>query len=148
MDEIKAINFKMEFPNKDFPKYRSLSLEECHDILFRIKNELSMAQDIDPLDLVIQIKNNSTLVPIKNNAQDEKFNLEELFRKLNITYQKYVLLNWNRFDQVDEIKFKDLSKYFNYIWYPGADDLDIFDQTFKWILSISHSSEVSLIENI
>ena len=35
-----------------------------------------------------------------------------------------------------------LTKYFFDIWYWGADDIDIFDSTFKWVTSITHYGEV------
>jgi len=61
---------------------------------------------------------------------------------LGISAEKKVYVNWYRYDNVDEIQFVDLTKYFDDIWYPGLDDIDIFDATFSWILSISHDGAV------
>ena len=43
------------------------------------------------------------------------------------------------FDDADEMHFGDLDKYFYDIWYPVTDDIDIFDDTFKWLLLIVHN---------
>lgn len=45
--------------------------------------------------------------------------------------QTNVYINWYRYDQVDEMAFVDLDKCFADIWYPGPDDIDIFDSEFS-----------------
>jgi len=82
-------------------------------------------------------------VPYKGiNAENEHFDLAAVAKDLGISAEKKVYVNWYRYDNVDEIQFVDLTKYFDDIWYPGPDDIDIFDATFSWILSISHDGAV------
>ena len=66
-----------------------------------------------------------------------------MFSKLGIKHQSHVFLNWYRFDNIDEIEVDGLNTYFADIWYPSTDDIDLFDNTFKWIVSIRHDGQIS-----
>jgi hypothetical protein len=67
-----------------------------------------------------------------------------LLRKLGVTSPKKVYLNWYRFDDIDQIDLADLDRYFFDIWYPDSDDLDVFDDSADWIVSIAHHGNVRL----
>lgn len=43
------------------------------------------------------------------------------------------------------MSFVDLANFFDYIWFPSSDDVDIFDASFDWILSIDHAGFVKLL---
>jgi hypothetical protein len=55
---------------------------------------------------------------------------------------KKVYLNWYRFDDIDQIDLAALDQYFSDIWYPGSDDLDVFDDSTDWIVSIAHFGKI------
>ena len=38
--------------------------------------------------------------------------------------------------------FAIVSKYFSDIWYPSTDDIDVFDSSVSWILSVNHEGEI------
>ena len=38
------------------------------------------------------------------------------------------------------------NKYFDDIWYPDSDDIDIFDQTLSWILTVLHNGDVKILQ--
>jgi hypothetical protein len=54
-------------------------------------------------------------------------------------------VSWYRVDQIDEIAFDDLATWFDDIWYPNSDDLDICDDTLSWVVSINHEGDVNWI---
>ena len=74
----------------------------------------------------------------------EQFELRTLFDDLRIVPESNVFLNWYRFDDVDEIAFDDLADYFEDIWYPSSDDIDILDASYRWMLSVSHGGQASI----
>ena len=79
------------------------------------------------------------------NAEDDKiFILKNIFNKLNI-HQESVLINFCRFDDIDEMKLDDLNKYFYDIWYPVVEDIEIFDRECNWMILISHDGDVGYI---
>ena len=79
-------------------------------------------------------------------AEDENFSLKSLLKELDIEVKGKIFINWYRFDNVDEISLDDLSHYFDDLWYPAADAIDVFDNTFGWILSINYSGNISLLK--
>jgi hypothetical protein len=57
----------------------------------------------------------------------------------------HVYVSWDALrGQVDDIAFADLARYFAWIWYPASDDIQIFDESFSWLLVIGHEGDVSL----
>jgi hypothetical protein len=77
------------------------------------------------------------------NAFNDDFNLNILLPNVGILTQNNVYINWYQFDNIDKMHFGDLSNYFDDIWYPESDDIDIFDDTFLWVLSIYHYGGIS-----
>lgn len=82
---------------------------------------------------------------LSTNAESNIFSLTELISSLNIVARDFVYVNWYRFDRIDKIKLTDLCENFEYIWYPGSDDIEVFDDSLEWMISISHGGQVSLV---
>jgi len=76
------------------------------------------------------------------NAKSENFCLTAVFANLGIVPKENVYINWYRFDKIDKMQFNDVVHYFNYIWYPDSDEIDLFDDSFSWIVSIDHDGSV------
>lgn len=108
----------------------------------RFAQRVGCSQETDNLTLTRRVADGLTRVDGVN-AEAEDFILSEAFERLGITPQSRVYVNWYRFDDVDRISLNNLSSYFTDIWYPGTDDIEIFDETCCWILSISHDGDLS-----
>jgi hypothetical protein len=63
----------------------------------------------------------SILVPDMN-AEDDSYSMQTITNQLNISSGESVYINWYRFNNIDEMRLDDLERYFDDIWYPGADD--------------------------
>ena len=92
-----------------------------------------------------QISSQSKCIDEAINANSKSFELLATLRKLNVLPQERAYLNFYRFDNIDEMSIFDVSADFRFIWYPQSDDIDIFDSTLTWILSVSHDGELSLV---
>lgn len=68
------------------------------------------------------------------------------FLKEKMMVAQKVYINWHRFDKIDQMQFPDLMGHFDDIWYPGADDIDIFDDSLNWVASVSHFGNVRLLK--
>lgn len=141
MEDFKILNFQSKSQGEVFPWFRSLNKSELERIAEKIS--LLMNEDVkgDLLELVMKVVERAAILP-RFNAEDEGFALSSVLKELNIIPMEKVYVNWYRFDNIDEIRFQDLNNYFSDIWYPGPDDIDIFDESLSWILSISHNGEV------
>lgn len=84
-----------------------------------------------------------TYYPEANAAED--FALLPTLAALGIAPLPELFLNWARFEEVDAFQTADVARYFDDLWYPVADDLDLFDASLSWVVSIRHDGVVSFI---
>jgi len=145
MDQIKIDDFARDHPAESFPKYRKLSAEDTSWIRNAIVRKLGLVPEVTPLELVKTVSDMSTEVP-NVNAEDQNLDLRRLLTKIGVTPKQKVLINWHRFDDVDEMSLDELSKYLLDLWYPRAEAIDIFDDSLSWILSIDYSGTMSLLK--
>ena len=141
MESFKIEHFSRDNPGKSFPKYRLLTTSETDQIHDKLTTILKLENSAEPKKMIAMI-NDISLELRGVDANDDKFVLMKVFSNLNIQSKEYVYINWYQYDEIDEIDLNDFSKYFNYIWYPSSDDIDIFDSTLSWILCVSHYGNV------
>jgi len=56
-----------------------------------------------------------------------------------------LFVNWGRFEEVDAFQTVDVARYFSDFWFPVTDDIDLFDASVNWVVSIRHDGVVSFI---
>jgi len=120
-----------------FPLVIPIEAPELNTIQYKLKQIFGLCEKSELLDLLKVMRSNQIM--LNRNAMEEKFSLLELFSSQGIIPHDFVYINWYRFDVVDKMKLLDLCQYFNDIWYPGPDDIDIFDDSFQWIVSVSYN---------
>lgn len=139
MEDFKIELYEEETKQK-FPWFQKLTNEQCTTLrrkLFEAVGCENNSNDIKNLEFIDTIQRN---IPEFN--AEENFNLTGLFQFLELVTTEKVFINWYRFDDIDEFYTKDVATYFEDIWFPSADDIDIFDNTFSWIVSIRHDGNV------
>ena len=143
MDSIKIRNFQHAYSNGAFPSYKELSSDECASIRRQLAETFGISTNTLPVDLVNKIQSMSRPLA-EADANDTHFDLAQTLQTKQIPSPKLVFVNWNRFDRIDQMRFQDLRLHFDSIWYPSSDDIDIFDETCEWVLSVAHYGSVSL----
>ncbi|MFQ3858021.1 hypothetical protein ACLK29_19215 [Leptospira kirschneri] len=147
MDKIKIDNFILENKNIEFPFWRELSNEECVTIKMEIIKKLSLPSSISDLNLMKTIKQlgkvKTWLDVDSNNFENERI---ILINNLPLTNNPLIYINWYRIDIIDQMYLKDFINYYEYIWYPSAEDIDIIDSNISWVFSISHTGAIQLVE--
>jgi hypothetical protein len=145
MDPHKIANYEQQHGAGTFFQFRSFAPEEAHRILQMIKKRMRLPEESDALKVVNAIRKRSS--PIEGiDATRDGFDLKRTLERVGFTPSDHLLLNWFRFDQIDEIRTDDLCRNFDDIWYPSSDDLDILESNLNWILSIDHSGAVWMLE--
>ncbi|WBA43925.1 hypothetical protein [Hymenobacter canadensis] len=76
---------------------------------------------------------------------EQDFALLPTLTALGIVPLPELFVNWARFEEVDAFQTADVARYFDALWYPVADDIDLFDASFNWLVSIRHDGVVSVI---
>ena len=143
MEEFKIEHFEKEYPDTKFPWFEVLNDQEIIELRNGLYSRLSIERLSDDKILVQRI--NNAVILIENvNASRIGFSLLGLLKSKGIESSDVVYVNWYRFDDVDRFKLEDLSEYFDDIWYPGSDDIDIFDGSLSWVISVSHSGEIKM----
>lgn len=143
MNSTKISNFAKEHPGEPFPRHRSLSAVECDQLRRKLAALYSIESTTD--DLVaftnaIAAKRQA----VSRVSDDDRFNLADTLKSLGIVADSEVFLNWHRYDSIDEISLYHASLYFDDIWYPYTDDIDIFDKSCLWIVSVDYHGGVYL----
>jgi hypothetical protein len=70
-------------------------------------------------------------------ADARSFDVLEVFGRLGIAPRADIYINWRHFVEVDRMSTADVARFFSSLWYPGPDEIDLFDDSFAWVLSIS-----------
>lgn len=136
--------FRADNPAKVFPDFYELSVEECQkNALIISKKFLNGAYE--GMDLVLK------LIKIANSidgidASSGTFSLVELLKKQQVCYTEEGYIDWYRFDDTTAMKIRDINSVFDYLYFPSADDIQIYDDSFSWILFVKHYGEVFLLK--
>lgn len=144
MDQDKITIYEREHGAELFPQFRELPDDETARIRRTFLLKLGLPSDFSNLELILNIRNRQTSISMWN-AEDDHFDLNALFCELKIELKEKLYLNWFRMDDVDELFTRDIIRNFWDIWYPGPDDVDLFDVDQNWILSVDHSGFVSYL---
>lgn len=147
MDKIKIDNFVLEKKNIEFPFWRELTNNECANIKKELIKKLRLPPLISDLNLMKTInhlgKFKTCLNVDTNSFENERI---ILMNNLPLTDNPLIYLNWYRMNRIDQMYLRDFINYYEYIWYPSAEDIDIIDSNISWIFSISHSGAIQLVE--
>ncbi len=141
MEQFKVELFEEEY-KIPFINYKELRNDECQVLYRKINNIINSRINLTPLKMVCILEEKSKM--ISNFNANENFNLKECLNFLKIIPNESIYINWYRFDEIDELNFSDFNKFFDDIWFPEVDDINIFDSSLSWILSINHNGVVSI----
>jgi hypothetical protein len=145
MEKRNIEGFRNAHPGKEFPWCRSLTDVEMREIREVLKDRVGLGRNVDRLDLCKALAAKSKVCQ-GTDADSESFGLLDCLSRLAIEPREKLLLNFYRYDDIDELLLEDVNEHFEYMWYPGSDDIDIFDNTLSWIVSVSHDGDVSVVK--
>ncbi|GAA4354192.1 hypothetical protein GCM10023165_45160 [Variovorax defluvii] len=142
MDQHKIENFAKAHPGVAFPTYLHVDHSHASAIRDAIAKSID-SPELKGLALVKRLRAAATEVAsLQGDAP--AFSIGRLLSERGLKRPEKVYLNWYRFDDIDQIGLADLDRHLSDIWYPGTDDLDVFDDSAAWIVSITHYGKVWL----
>lgn len=124
-----------------FPSFKTLGKDECTPIQNNIRHLFDLPEDSTLLEIVNKVEEVEVHLNVYD-AQDDNFSLIPCFKDMGVVVSDNVYLNWYRYDEIDIMAADDLINNFDDIWFPSSDDLDIFDSSFEWILSVQHDGMI------
>jgi hypothetical protein len=147
MERFKIENFEQEHGVNSFPAFRSLTREEADQTLSSLKRRIGLPDELSAQDVLHAIDRKSVDVDGVD-ATEDAFDLRSVLGRLGFSAEKafVTFVNWYRFDRIDEFGTEDLCSFFDDIFYPEADDLDILDVNLTWLVSIRHYGAVKALD--
>jgi len=142
MEEFKIVHFEKEKPGENFPFFIHLSNEEARVLFEKLQNKIGGS--LTPQELSLEIRERSSYLEGEN-AEKNDFSIKMVFDSIGVKTRINIYINWYLFDNIDKIHFSDFNQFFDDIWYPGADDIDIFDNTTDWLVSINHDGSIKYL---
>lgn len=119
----------------------TLSKEEC-DKIYASFCSAYMIKKQDRNDIFSVIQNRGHYIDFMN-AGDKSFNLYRLIYGQNIGEMPNCLnVCWDSFCTIDIFDLNTIINFFDYIWYPSADDIIIFDESYKICLLVRHDGVI------
>lgn len=137
MEAFKLVNFQHEH-NTNMPIVRSIEGSECEAVC----RSLFRNWHVNTLEEFFKKEEQEFVLVDNVNAEDDDLDWNKVFNSIGIPVPNEVFINFERFNNIDVFLFKDFCKYFDDIWYPAADDIEVFDSSFNWIVSVKHYGAV------
>ena len=141
MEAFKVENYEREHGTGTFVSFRHLPTNEAEENLQCLRQRLELPREFGGVQVVRILRDRSTFIEGFDATQDD-FDLKQVLSHIKLDAADKVLVNWYRFDDIDELRAVDLCKIFGDIWYPSSDDIDVFDSSMNWLLSIHHDGSV------
>ena len=143
MDEFKQRNFLQANPGEQRIGIEPLPARIAWQLRAEIASRLKVSPEDNGLAIVAAIRDRGVRVA-GYNAESDAFDLYATITSLDLRCSVILFVNWYRFDALDVVAASELSRRFSDIWYPSADDIEVFDSSCDWLLSIIHTGDVLL----
>jgi len=143
--DLKQQNYFRDHPDGVFPAIEALPRRTVERIRETLTSTLLPESPGNGwLGLVEAIREKA--VPVQGfHAADPAFDLERCMASVGLDPGNRVIMNWYRFEELDEMAFHDLCESFAYVWYPSADDLEIIDPGLRWVLTVEHHGAIAFL---
>jgi hypothetical protein len=145
MDVFKIEHFINTNNGAPFSWYHTLTLTESANLREKLRARLGLKATASDIEIVSALAARRRLV-VGVSAVDREFNFIDIARAVSIGPNDIVYINWYRFDEVDQMRLADLGQYFDDVWYPSSDDIDVLDQDLSCAISVSHEGRVYTVD--
>lgn len=137
MEQFRIDNYLKGNDNNTFPHYQSLELNECKVIMNEISNTV----------LNTDYKKDfwsKACVRLKyiDYSEANLRDIENIFTDIKYDSTDNIYIIWSA-DEIDIMSIEDVFSYWNYLWYPPADDaIILYSDISKAIFIITHWNRV------
>ena len=142
MQAFKIDNFLQANPGSSPPKFVHLTDAEATQLLKGLLLQAGPPMGTHE-EKIRWLSERATLLADVNLERDE-LALRLLFKELRISPGPGLYLQWGALRDVDRFQTEELDKYFYDVWYPVADDIEIFDDTLAWMIFVRHYGVVEI----
>jgi hypothetical protein len=142
MQEFKIENFQRENPGVSPPRFTPLTDAEEEHVRGRLMVAVGQPNGT-PEEIIVEVLKKA--VPLEGvNLDKEETPLHEVFGKAQISPAPVLYVEWGALRNIDRFRTDDLDRHFYDVWYPVADDIEIFDDSMSWLMFIRHYGGVEV----
>ncbi len=127
-----------------FPDFYSLTNDEMLNHRYQLRVAFKCPQNMCISDVFSKMVGESNLIQ-DINAKNDEINFSDLLVSQGIDLRKEIYIDWYRFDDIDRMELSLFTRYFEDIWYPGADDIYIYDDSFSWFILVAHYGAITIV---
>lgn len=140
MQKFKIDNFLRENPGMAPPSFVPLTDAAVNELVETLLINAGCPAGV-PKDVLRELSANAT--PVTGvNLEQEELELQVLFGKSGINPGPVLYVEWGAMREIDRFQTADLNRHFYHVWYPGADDIEIFDDSLTWLMFVRHYGSV------
>jgi hypothetical protein len=143
MDAVKIRNYEREHGPGTFPTCKGLDSRALQEIRRSLAAALGIESTASGNEILQAIIDRRQFVEGAD-AEAADFDLGKLLDRLGIPASGTFYINWHRYDEIDEMLVEDVIGHFSDIWYPSSDDIEVFDMSMSWVLSVTHYGAVGI----
>ena len=142
MEAFKIGNFIRENPGSPPPKFVALKASEVGEFAEKLLTTSGQPKGT-PEDLIRWLSAHAD--PVQGvNLDEGDMPLRKVFDRSGITPGPVLYVEWGSLRDIDRFETEELERLFYDVWYPGADDIEIFDDTLEWLMFVRHYGGVEI----
>lgn len=122
------------------PHVEHLSREDCERLRECVASTLGLPSSVGGASLVKILREKQR--PTGMLITDVNFSLTRAFEDLNLRPKLSLYRNWAQFNLIDRFKSRFICRHIQDLLYPGGDDIDLFDESFSWVVSVDYECRV------
>jgi hypothetical protein len=136
MDPAKRRRFELD-TQKEFPRLEPLSASAAAGVRHKLASKLALPNRTAGTELSLRLREVCETIGDRGIDSDRTL-LASAISRFSPGLAGPVLLNWGHWLEVDRMECRAVIDYFDFLWYPKVDDLDILDEALRWIVSVDH----------
>jgi hypothetical protein len=142
VEQFKIDNFIRANPGSTPPRFVAVTEAHAKELVDRLLAKAGRPSGT-PAEILQQLSAQSKRLADVDVEEDE-IPLVTLFEKAGIVPMPFVYVEWGALQDLDRFKLEDLSEHLYDVWYPSADDIEIFDDTLDWIMFVRHYGGIEI----
>lgn len=127
--------FLERYPKRDFCDFSIIGLKESQEYLFKLALNFGLDITGTHYNILLRLREHSTFVKIIDETTFKP--IETLKEQGNEVHDK-VFVNYFDFSEIYEISSQELDIYFDDLYFPYSDDVEIFDKSCSWVLFVTN----------
>lgn len=141
MESFKEERFRSANGDQPFVRVTPLPALEVAELRTKLRRQRGLGDGASDVEIATAMRQRQEAVGTLGRPADLRAVLGE---SIPTPLSSDVYIAWSGCSCFDRIEWDDLLGLFEYVWYPSIDDIDLFDDSLGWFLSVDHDGMVFL----